>query len=115
MQSWFNEARRHAAEIHDVVQIAAGATALAAVLVFVTLSGRSQDDPVVRWMAEVGATMVASEIIIPATPAKADDALVTDASAAMPTSIAQPDVQTFDSSPAWTARRSNTNSALAQY
>ena len=67
MHDWFNEARRHAAAIHDVVQLAAGATACAAVLVFVTLSGRSQDDPVVRWLAEVGATTAASEILIPAT------------------------------------------------
>ena len=68
MHGWFTEARRHAAEIHDVVQLAAGATACAAVLVFVTLSGRSQDDPVVRWLAEIGATTAASEILVPTTP-----------------------------------------------
>lgn len=66
MHHWLTQARRHAAEIHNLMQLTAGAIALAAVLAFVTLSGRSQDDPVVRWMAEVGATMSACEIIMPA-------------------------------------------------
>ena len=67
MHGWFTVARRHAAKIHDVVQFAAGATACAAVLVFVMLSGRSPEDPVVRWLAEVGATTAASEILVPGT------------------------------------------------
>lgn len=113
MRSWLNEARRHAAEIHDIMQLAAGATAFAAVLVFVTLSGRSQDDPVVRWMAEVGATMVAAEIVIPAT---ADEAgLGTADGTSMAKSAAQREALTYEPSSTWTARRSNTSTASLKY
>lgn len=73
MRTWLITARRHAAQIHDVVQLAAGATALAAVLVFLMLSGRSQNDPIVRWMAEVGAATEASDIIVPSRAVPARD------------------------------------------
>lgn len=116
MHSWLDQARQRAVEIHDVVQLAAGATALAALLIFVTLSGRSQDDPVVRWMAEVGATMIAAEIIIPAAPAKTDDAVAAaGAAAVMATSTAQLDALTYEPSSTWTARRSNIHPALTHY
>lgn len=86
MHHWIIQARRRAAEIHDIAQLAAGATAFAAVLVFVILSGRSQDDPVVRWLAEVGATMITSEIITPA-----DSASLSSPAAPLDTPVFQPD------------------------
>ena len=113
MRSWLTEARRHAAEIHDVVQLAAGATAFAAVLVFVTLSGRSQDDPIVRWMAEVGAMMVMPDAIAPITLPKTVGASTNVGTAGSAQSSSQPSSQptaalealAFEPTTSGTARR----------
>ena len=112
MQSWFDQARRHAAEIHDVVQLAAGATAFAAVLVFVMLSGRSQDDPIVQWMAEVGATMAESEFIVPTVAANPEKvAAGTGATMISRKSLELPDALAYQPDRSWAARHAVSDAA----
>lgn len=61
----FHRARAHAAEIHDVVQLGAGMLACIALLVFMLVSGREPDDPVMRLLADFGAAMTQSELALP--------------------------------------------------
>ncbi|MBC7513669.1 MAG: hypothetical protein H7234_04450 [Herminiimonas sp.] len=59
----FNWARTHAAEIHDAIQFCAATLACIALLIFMAVSGRDPDDPVIRMMADVGAVLAQSELM----------------------------------------------------
>lgn len=52
----------HAARIHDLVQLGAGMLACIALLIYMALSGRDADDPVIRMMADVGTVMAQAEL-----------------------------------------------------
>ena len=66
-----SRARTQAAEIHDLVQLGAATLACIALLVFMTVSGRDADDPVMRMMADVGAVLAQSELV---AESRVDDA-----------------------------------------
>ncbi len=55
-------ARAHAVQIHDFIQLGAGTLACIAMLIFMAVSGRDADDPVMRTMATVGAVLAQSEM-----------------------------------------------------
>ena len=55
-------ARANAVQIHDFLQMGAATLACVAMLIFMAVSGRDADDPVIRTMADVGAVLGQSEM-----------------------------------------------------
>lgn len=58
----FHRARAHVSEIHDFIQLGAATLTCVALLIFVAVSGREPDDPVIRMLADVGAVLALSEM-----------------------------------------------------
>lgn len=59
----FHLVRARAVAIHDVVQFGAGMLASIALLLFLALSGRDADDPVIRMLVDVGAVMAQADLV----------------------------------------------------
>lgn len=59
----FHLIRARAVAIHDVIQFGAGMLASIALLIFLALSGRDADDPVIGMLADVGAVMAQADLV----------------------------------------------------